>query len=54
MTVAGTSVGLSDQGLVLAGTTVPLASTDALNSILRAENIRLDYVAAHTIGDGVI
>ena len=50
VTVAGQQVALTDKGLVLAGTTVPLPADSTANAALAAAGITVHYLAAYSAG----
>jgi hypothetical protein len=52
-TVAGSPVGVSDQGLVVAGSAQPLPDASPLAQALRAAGIDVEYLAP-TVGHGVV
>jgi hypothetical protein len=54
ITAAGLSIALTDKGFTILGTTVPVPSLDALNTILAPQHIKVTYVAARPTDHGVI
>jgi hypothetical protein len=54
ITVAGLSIALTDKGLTILGTTVPVPSLDALNAVLAPQHVKVSYVAARPTDHGVV
>ncbi|MCW2607856.1 MAG: hypothetical protein JWO60_2549 [Frankiales bacterium] len=54
VTVVGQAVGLTEKGLVVAGTTTPLPPDAGLGRALRDQDITVEYVKAEQTPDGVI
>jgi len=54
VTIAGQAVGLTDQGLLLAGTSTPLPPTSPLLGILADRGITVRYLAPETTPTGVV
>ena len=54
VSISGQAVGISDKGLVVAGTTTPIADHDPLAQALEQANISVRYVKAVSDPDGVV
>jgi hypothetical protein len=53
VTVAGQTVGVTEKGLVVAGTTVPLPADNPLAQVLADQEVAVTYVQAERTPDGV-
>lgn len=53
ITIAGQTVGLTDKGLVVAGTTTPLPADNPLVKVLADQQIQVTYLAPENSTDGV-
>jgi hypothetical protein len=53
VTVAGQTVGVTDKGLVVAGTTVPLPADDRLAQVLRDQDVTVAYVKSERTADAI-
>jgi hypothetical protein len=54
ITVAGQKIGLTNKGLVVAGTTIPLPADSQLLAVLAKQNLTLTYLAETDLPDGVV